>query len=275
MAKVNEAPLMRFRMPPTSNEAATESVNDPNQWFAERWPEQAEQYGPAFLEGTWVDGDGLKRWVPAYLNDDFFSAILGENRSLGHQVVYFPAENAWYFYDFKVDAFCPTTEAKLKLLLSNFLIRCSQECGSMVDVTNLVVKFRQDDVLQGIVVKARALLEADRSFFEGKDGKRRYVDGKIIDANEEPSYAQFVKKAIVREPASKLTVGDAFHRYYQFCKDNAMKPLTRPDFKELVAEVIREEFKIGLRHDVPTESGKQGHGWHGVRLNVPVSIGQN
>ena len=275
MAKVNETqiiPVVRYRMPSAE---ACELTNDPNKWFADRFPEQAAQYGPAFLEGTFTDGDGLKRWVPAYLNDDFFAAILGGNRSLGHQVVFYPPEDTWYFYDYRVDAFCPTTEAKLKLLLSNYQIRCSQEMGSLVDVTNLVVKFRQDDVLQRIVVKAKALLEADRLFFEGKEGKRRYVDGKYIDANEEPTYAQFVKKAIVREPTSKLTVGDAFHRYYQFCKDNAMKPLTRPEFKDLVAEVIREEFKIGLRHDVPTESGKQGHGWLGVRLNVPVSMGQN
>jgi len=91
----------------------------------------------------------------------------------------------------------------------------------------------------------------------------------------EPSYQQFVKRSIVREPEAKLTVGDAFHRYYQFCKDNAMKPLTRQDFKHLIAEVLREEFRIGLRHDVPTSTGKQGHGWYGVRLDEAASPGRN
>ena len=99
----------------------------------------------------------------------------------------------------------PHDGEKLKLLLSNYLIRCSQECGWSVDITNLVVKFRQDDVLQRIVDKAKAMLEADRLFFQGKDGQRRFIDGKYIEPNEEPSYRVFVKKAIVREPAGTVS----------------------------------------------------------------------
>lgn len=247
---------------------------DPNRWFTERFPAQVEQYGPAFMEGTFQDGNGLKRWVPAYMNEDFFAAIIGGSPELGHQVVYYPQEDTFYFFDYRVDAFCPVSEEKLKLLLSNYLIRCSQECSSLVDITPLVVKFRSEESLKGIIVKAKAVLEADAGFFQGKDAHRRFIDGKTIDPNEEPSYQQFVKKAIVREPQGKVTLADAFHRYYQFCKDNQMKPLTRQEFKQLVAEVIREEFKVGLRHDVPTETGKQGHGWFGVRLDAEC-IGRN
>jgi hypothetical protein len=74
----------------------------------------------------------------------------------------------------------------------------------------------------------------------------------------------FVKKAIIAAPQGKVTVHDAFHRYYQFCKDNAMQPLTRQEFKSLVAEVIREEFALGLRHDIIGDNNKQGHGWCGI-----------
>lgn len=145
----------------------------------------------------------------------------------------------------------------------------------MVDIKNLVVSFRKEDVLSSVILKAKAVLEAERFYFKGKDGHRCFIDGKYIDATEEPSYQQFVKKAIIREPEARLTVGDAFHRYYQFCKDNAMKLLTRAEFKALVAEVLREEFKIGLRHDVPTSTGKQGHGWFCVRLDAPDVLGRN
>ncbi len=227
------------------------------------------------MEATWTDSDGLKRFIPAYLNEDFFAAILGGDKELGHQVIWFPPEEAWYFYDYRVDAFCQTTEEKLKLLLSNYLIRCSQECGSLVDITNLVVKFRQDDVLQRIVDKAKAALEADRLFFRGTDGQRRFIDGKFIEPNEEPSYRQFVKKAVVRAHDATVTLQDAFHRYYQFCRDQQMQPLTRQEFKGLIAEVIREEFNIGLRHDVPGENGKQRHGWFGVRLDDAGVFGMN
>ena len=123
--------------------------------------------------------------------------------------------------------------------------------------------------------KAKALLEADRLFFQGKDGQRRYVDGKYIEPNEETSYRLFVKKAIVREPKATVALQDAFHRYYQFCRDHQMQPLTRQEFKELVAEVIREEFNLGLRHDIPGDEGKHRHGWRGVRLDEAVAFGGN
>jgi len=157
------------------------------------------------MEGTWTDGDGLKRFIPAYLNEDFFAAMLGGDGRLGHQIVYCCHEETFYFYDGRVDAFFPVGEDKLKLLLSNFLIRCSQEMGSLVDITNLVVSFRKDDALSSVILKAKAVLEAERSL----DGHRRFIDGKYIDPNEEPSYQQFVKKAIIREPEARLTVGDA------------------------------------------------------------------
>ena len=278
MAKSNQASLMpslRFRLPSYSSNGTEHGTNDPNKWFADRFPEQARQYGAAFIEGTYIDADGLKRFIPAYLNEDFFAAILGGDKNLGHQAVWYPPEETWYFFDYRVDAFCPTTEEKLKLLLSNYLIRCSQECGCLVDITNLVVKFRQDDDLQKIVSKAKAVLEADRLFFHGASGQRRFIEGKYIEPNEEPSYRVFVKRSIVREPEGKVTLQDAFHRYFQFCRDHQMQPLTRQEFKGLVAEVIREEFNLGLRHDIPGENGKQRHGWFGVRLDDAAVFGRN
>jgi hypothetical protein len=185
------------------------------------------------------------------------------------------SSSSFYFFDYRVDAFCPTTEEKLKLLLSNYLIRCSQDCGGLVDISNLVVKFRQDDVLQRIVNKAKALLEADRLFFQGKEGQRRFIDGKYIEPDEEPGYRQFVKKTIVREPEATVTLQDAFHRYYRFCREQQMQPLTRQEFKGLIAEVIREEFNLGLRHDVPGGDGKQRHGWFGLRLDQSAVYGRN
>ena len=279
MAKGNQTSAitqpLRFRLPSYSSYDTEHGTNDPNRWFAEKFSQQTRQYGAAFMEGIWTDADGLKRFIPVSLNEDFFAAVLGGDKNLGHQVVWYSSEETFYFFDYRVDAFCPTTEEKLKLVLSNYLIRCSQDCGCLVDITNLVVKFRQDDVLQRIVSKARALLEADRSFFYGQDGQRRFIDGKYIEPNEESSYRLFVKRSIVREPEGKVTLQEAFHRYFEFCRDRQMQPLTRQEFKGLVAEVIREEFNLGLRHDVPGDNGKQRHGWFGVRLDCADAFGRN
>src|SRR5438093_11373494 len=104
MAKSNSTQIslqqpnqLRFRMPRTYGAARDDVCNDPNKWFADKFPEPAQQYGAAFLEGTWTDADGLKHFIPAYLNEDFFAAILGGDKRSGHRVVYFPAENTFYF----------------------------------------------------------------------------------------------------------------------------------------------------------------------------------
>jgi hypothetical protein len=188
--------------------------------------------------------------------------------------VYFASEDQWYCSDYRIDgAFFPTSEEKLGILASHFLIQCSQQCH--VSTAKALLKLRAPQTIKNVITTAKAMLEADPLFFSGKDGHRRYVQGRYVESMDEPSYEVFVRKAIVREPEAKLTVGDAFHRYYQFCKDNAMTPLTRSDFKELVAEVIREQYGLGIRHDVVDERGKQGHGWLGVRLDAAGSFGQN
>jgi len=255
--------LVCYRMPRASSRSS-DSASDPNEWFSDRFPEQAAQYGAPFMEGSYIDADGLRRIIPAYLNEDFFAAIIGGQKELGHQVVYYPSENQWYFFDYKVDAFCATTEAKLKLLLSNFLVRCSQEMSGLVDMTNLMVKFRQDDVLQKIVTKAKAVLEADRLFFEGNTGHKRIIDGKLIDPADPPVHEQFIKYAIVPEPKGAITVRDCYHKYYRYCRENKMSAPTRTEFQMLVSDAIRAAFNIGLRHDVPGSNGKQTNGWVGI-----------
>jgi len=262
MARPSEdvIPPLTFSIPGDGSDRAS----DPNKWFAERFPEAVERYGPAFMVGSWTDPFQQTHVIPAHLNTDFFAGVLGGDPRLGHQVVYHSQEARWYYYDPMVDAFVPTTEAKLELLLSNQLIRCSQACGRLVDVRPLVVTFREPVILNSIIQRAKAMLQAESSFFMGKDGHRRFIDCRYIEPTDEPSYRQFVRKALVARPDGKVTLPDAFHRYYQFCADNQMQPLTRSEFKHLVSEVIREEFNVGLRHDVPGRSGKQNHGWLGI-----------
>lgn len=274
MAKTTDdvIPALNFTMP-----GAGDRIHDPNSYFTERFPEAVEKYGAAFMVGSWTDPFQQTHILPVHLNTDFFAGVLGGSSRLGHKVVYFQPEGCFFFFDPMVDAFVPTTGAKFELLLSNLLVKCAQACGRLVDVRPLVETFRKPAILQSVIERARAMLQADAGFFQGNDGHRRFVDGRYIEANEEPSYRQFVHKALVARPEGKVTLPDAFHRYYQFCTDNHLRPLTRADFKHLVSEVIREEFNIGLRHDVPGRSGKQNHGWLGIdcRLDAGECHGRN
>jgi hypothetical protein len=257
---------MRYRLPKTE-------IHDGapfNTWFAEKYPKAVERFGPGFLEGRYEDQHADTRFVPAALNEDAWAAALSEKVPM----VYFPPEAQFYFLDPRaVDggAYCPTSVEKVALLVSNQLMRCAQACPLLVDIENLVVKFRKPDALKGIVDKAKVILACADGFFTGTKGMRRAVNGKVIEANAEPTYVQFVKKTVVRQAEAKLTIQDAFSRYYQFCKQAGEPPLTRADFKQLVGEAIREVFKIGLRHDVKDVDGVERHGWVGI----DCSFGRN
>jgi hypothetical protein len=197
--------------------------------------------------------------------------VLGGDKRLGHQVVFHAPEQTFYFFDWRENAFCPTAPGKLELLLSNFLTRCSQAMNAFVEIRPLVSTFRKPEVLKPIVDRAKALLECDRSFFQGQQGHRRLVDGRVIEPTDKPSYAAFVEKNLIREDRATLTVTDAFHGYYSFCKSHQMTPLTRQEFKSLVTEVVREQFGCGLRNDVPGHNGKQQEGWLGLNFRLQQS----
>lgn len=126
------------------------------------------------------------------------------------------------------------------------------------------MNFREKKLPRSVTERAKALLQCDGTFFTGENGHRRFVDGRYIESTDEPSCRQFVQKALVASPEGKLTVPGAFHRYYQFCSNNQMEPLTSSEFKRLVTEVIREQFNVGLRHDVIGANGKHGLGWVGI-----------
>jgi hypothetical protein len=251
-------------------------VNDANLWFVGMFPEAVKLFGPGFLQASYVDVDALPRCIPMELNEDAWASALSDHR-LGHQVVYYTPENAWWFLDYRVDAFCVTSEAKLYALLSNFLIRCSQDCGSLVDIRPLVTDFRRPEILKRVIERAKALLAADVSFFSGERGHRRMVNGKIIEPTAKPSYELFVQKNLTKQPASAVTVTDAFHQYFTFCREQKMNPLTRQEFRSMVVEIVREEFGCGLRHDVVGKNGKQTEGWVGlgIRLRDQSTVGSN
>ena len=269
METSSKTPLMKVKMPKADE--LKECINDPNSWFVSRFPEEASQYGVPFLVALRVDQDGLTHVTPAYLNDDFFCALIRVHL----QTVYFEPEQCWYYFDPVPDAYCPTSPAKLQLLLSSYLIRCAEDCGPLVDVTNLVVNFRKTEVLEGVVRKAKAMHLCDDQFFMGEKGNRRLTNGRIIEPTDKPSYELFVERNLAPEDKSALTVTDCFHHYYTYCKRNQIPPLTRADFKSLICECLRENFSVGLRKDVPSKTGKQTEGWFGVRFKDEMSAGRN
>lgn len=241
----------------SSDGPGTARIDSPSEWFQARFPREVKIFGQPFLEET-IDGRVSR---PILLNTDFFGSVLGGEKGLGHQVVFCPWESQWYFYDPVVEAFSPTTTAKLQILASNYLIKCAECFSNKATITPLLDEFRRPNILQGITYKAKSILEADRTFFEGPNGRPRYIEGHLIDPTSEPLHRLFLKEVMARQPGALLTVRDAFRHYSEFSRKKHLPALRMAEFKNEVSAIIHEEFNIRLRHDIRGEDGRATHGW--------------
>ena len=245
-------------------------VDRASAYFHKRYPEQAERYGPAFIEKQ-EKAEGMPALSRAtFLNTDLFGAILGGDYGLGHQLVYYRPEAAFYYYDVRVEAFCPVSEAKIQLMASNILVKAAEACSQKVNTRSLLEDFRKPPVLREIVYKARAILEVDRTYFEGEHGKTRLVEGYRLDPTSEPAHRKYVKRAIQALPGARLRLSDVHAWYVEYCQRVHLPTLTPTEAKRSLAEVIEEIHGLGLRHDVADpQTGKHQHGWIGLSC-LPV-----
>lgn len=236
----------------------------PSQWFSIKFPRQARTYGSPFVEMREEVSGAFTKITPIALNHDFHAAALGGNK-LG-RVIYFEPELSFYFQD-SDGVFKPTTEQKLENLFRASLMRCAEELPDTVNKLNLVVEFRSDANVRTVIRRAKSILAADQDFFSVESPNERKKGPEL----DERLARQFVQSALTRQPDLILTVTDAFSCYSQFLKRKDITPPKRELFKGLVAPVIREEFDLGLRNDLPGADNKQKCGWKGLK---PAEVNQ-
>lgn len=251
----------------------------PSEYFNRRHPEISMAYGAAFLEHSYVDGNEFKRVSVVGMNDDFFAGLLGGDKRLGHKVIFYIPEQQFYFFDCRFGYFVPTSEEKLQILLSQYLIRCCQDMPHFTDIGNLFITFRSEGRLKRIVQKAKALVAADKSFFESPTGHKRRCGERILDPAIEPAHKLFIREALTVEPERILTTNDCFENYTAYCEIQKLEPAGRKPFTGLMAEGIREQFGLGFRKDLVGADGKCHRGWKGLTCLVPdlatVDVGLN
>ena len=235
--------------------------NSPNEWFDRKFSDKIETLGVPFVTEIQVLNGNVAVCKPVCINAYFFAALMGGDKYLGHQVVYYPPEERFYYLDPVVQAFRPATVEKLQVVVSHYLLKCAEACSGRVNIRPLVEDFCKDRVIRGIVEKAKAILEADRSFFEGEDGKVRYLDGKRLNPADGPSHRQFATEVIARQQGSWLTISEAYCQYAIYCRQKGLANISPPEFKGFMAVEIRESMNVKLRHDVPGDDGKQTQGW--------------
>ena len=242
------------------------NVNRPSEWFHTRFSEIAGKFGPAMLEEIKESSPfGMSgRCTPVLLNKDFLAATLGGDQGLGHQIVFYPPEKCFYFYDPRVLAFCPATDEKIQLLASNLLVKAAGACSHRVDTRPLLEDFRKPTVLRQIVKLAKTTLQTENTFFEGKHGKVRYIDGKLVKPSDQSTCLLFVKNVIAGTPGALLPISDAHVHYLEFCRVKQLPEMAPAEFKKSLPKIVQETYNKKLRHDIPGQSGKHQHGWAGL-----------
>jgi hypothetical protein len=249
---------------------AESKPSTPSIWFGRKFPSVQKRLGPAFLESVSVGPDGVKRVTPVEMNLDFMAGALGGDERLQHRVIWFQPEQTFFFYDPRIKIFAPTSEEKLKMLTSQLILKCAQEMPPTVNIQLLFTESRSEETLREVVKRAKALLEADESFFSPESPNTRLRGPET----HERLARVFIKQAIKPEPQEILTVSQCFELFCAFSKACGVEPLNRRHFRPMLTNLIREEFDLGFRKDLLGPQNKYAAGWKGLCAQLPVHDGR-
>jgi hypothetical protein len=237
----------------------------PNEWFGQKYPEQAEMYGSPFLELIEPLDQFSVQVLPILINIDFFAGVLGGRRDLGHHTIYYEPEMQFYFLD-SDGLYKPTTPEKLANQYRALMIKCAEQMPPQVHTLNLFHEFRSDKTAKAVVNRAKSILAADHTFFSATSPHQR-IRG--IELHERLA-RKFVDELLSAESGHILMLHDAYTAFCNLLKQRELEPLKRSVFKAMVVPLIRDEFNIALRNDLVVD-GRQGvRGWKNVKLSQTV-----
>ena len=250
--------------------AEEEKPYTPNEWFIQRFPEEAYRYGAAFFsEALSKDPFQQTKFKRALINEDFFAAMLGGEKGLGHKIVY-EEQSGFWFLDPKVDLFRLASPLKMELLLSNYLVKCLEAMGSRVDQTQFARDYLEPHLIKRIVEKSKVVLEVDSSFFNGEHAHSRILNGRVLSPLLINPPEEFIMSAFQPEEGCSVLVTDAYQEFLCYCQLGNFQRIKFKEFKEIAKELILERYQLGFRHDIRTAEGRQTHGWKHIRL-IPES----
>ncbi|MEI7808385.1 MAG: hypothetical protein WCJ07_07855 [Verrucomicrobiota bacterium] len=227
----------------------------------ERYPDAYENHGSPFLELTEQADRFATQILPVTINTDFFAAALSGRRDLGLHVIYLENELAWYFKDsdgiYKV-----TTAEKLMNQYRALMMKCAQNMPANVHKLNLVHEWRGDRTCKAIIQRAKSILAADQSYFSPTSTHQR------IRGPELHERLMRVLCETMLQPSSDdcLTVSQAYDAFCHLAEQRQLGTLKRSQFKATMTDLMREQFGVGLRRDVPDSLGRHQEAWKGVRL---------
>jgi len=233
----------------------------PNSWWVSRYPVAYHNHGSPFLELTEQADRFNAQILPVTINTDFMAGALGGRRDLGHCVIYLEGELAFYFKD--ADGLYKTTSSdKLMNQYRALMMQCAQDMPPNIHKLNLVHEWRGDRTCKAIVIRAKSILAADSSFFAA-DSPNQRVRG--------PELAERLMKNLCETMLQQcengcLTVTQVYRAFCGLAAQRQLGTLKRSLFKATMQDLMREQFGVSLRRDLPDALGRQQEGWKNIKL---------
>lgn len=239
------------------------SITTASQWFLAKFPEQAKVYGAPFLENKTSTVDGFSTSSPLAPNISFMASILGHDEEIANSVVFYGGDSQFYYYCPETCKYHSVSDDKLGDLMRGYFQRCALGVQKDVNVYHLATTFCGDEVIDGIVERAKSVLRCSDDYFSVNSVCSR-VNG--IE-NHAKLLRAFCERCIVSSPGSVILVGQAFDRFAVLVRERELVPIKRSVFKDLVSLIIRERFGSGLRGDLVVD-GRYQRGWRDLALNA-------
>ena len=229
---------------------ARRNLREHEDWWNTNFPDSVACYGPVFLGR-----------IP---NIETLAACLGESPA---GVVYSKSLGGFFFKDYSVEAYRPVSDGRLSALVKRIMLEAYGHVPRSMGERLIEIRA----LSEAVVAAAESILEVESDFFKGPNGARRYAAGGYIEPVETPLCRIFLDEQIVREDQSVLKLGDAYHRYYEFCSKRSADALTKPSFRQTFNHETKSRFGVGLRNDLRSPTGRMFQGWQGLEFSDLVT----
>jgi hypothetical protein len=209
-------------------------------WWSKNFPESWRIFGAPI---SWDEP-----------NLDFLASALGE---LPLGVIYFSEETNFYFRDYAFQgAYRPTSNVKLVALAKKLVMESVQGAP-------LSLKMPAKPIFHSAerwVERAQSILAVEGHFFNGEEGRCRWIEGRFVNPLKKPSVVLFTEKCVQLAKGGILSAPNAYQLYSEFCKGLGVPSVKKAVFRHEFANEVKKRWKLGLRNDLKMD-GKTLQGW--------------
>jgi hypothetical protein len=187
-------------------------------------------------------------------NLDFLSATLNESPP---GVIFYPEEEQFYYKDYVFEgAYRPASDARVEAFFKKLIIE-SLEDAQKSSKEGSKTLFQSAGLVRE---RGKVILAVEGDYFTGEEGHRRWIEGRYVEPVEKFSVAMFAETKITRKRGSILPTGEAYSRYFDFCRVSGLEPVKKTVFRERFANEVRRRWGQGVRNDLKVD-GSSHQGW--------------